>query len=191
MRLNVVGDVADRELDAIRNRLKTFELVSGLDDTLAVLRACSHRGDRTEVLDAIGHSRCDGSLILGTWLLDDSPQTAASFRELLCPVLCQLGVRTIRILGCSTAVSERGRNAIRRIANVTRCAVFGTKRYVTQHDYAACGFISDDALIDGNGARPPGRQWSSSAPAQRTPTISLEHATKAELEILDRRRASV
>jgi hypothetical protein len=153
-RLNLVSGCADRELDTIRRTIATFETTSGLESLVAVLHDRSVRGDRTELLDAIGHSRSHGFLVLGSWVIDDSPQTAASFGQLLRPSLEQLGVRTIRLLGCSTATTERGRNAMRRIAQATGCDVLGTKRYISQHDYGASGFVSDDTLIGPDGARP-------------------------------------
>jgi hypothetical protein len=101
-----------------------------------------------DVLDMIGHSRSPGFLVVGTWIVDDSPQTAASFSELIRPLLMRLGVRTIRLLGCSTATTERGRSAIRRIALASRCAVLGTKRHISRCDYGREGFAADDALVD-------------------------------------------
>jgi hypothetical protein len=151
--LYLVSGGADRELDAIRNAMGTFQDVSDLDQVIAVLRGCAAAGCHIDVLDAVGHSRSPGFLVLGTWVIDDSPQTAATFAELLRPWLQQLGVRTIRLLGCSTATTERGRNALRRIAVVTGCCVLGTKRYISHHDYGAAGFASADTLIDSHGHR--------------------------------------
>lgn len=145
-RLNLVSGSADRELDAVKRTIVTFESASGLDDVVAVLRDHASRGSRTELLDMIGHSS-RGLLVIGTWEIDDSPQAAATFSQLLLPSLEQLGVRTIRLLGCSTATTERGRNAMRRIARATECAVLGTRRYISKHDYGPDGFTSDHALI--------------------------------------------
>jgi hypothetical protein len=151
-RLSLVGAGSDRELDAIRGVIESFESVGGLDDVMAVLHQHYRRGSRAEILDAIGHSRSEGFLVLGTWVVDDSSQTAATFSELLRPLLSQLGVRTIRLLGCSTATTERGRNAIRRIAHVTGCDVLGTRRYLNKYDYGRTGFVSDDMLVEVDGA---------------------------------------
>jgi hypothetical protein len=146
-RLSVVSGCADRELDAIRSIVDEVEVVCDHDELIAVLAAAATRGVRADVLDAIGHSHA-GCLRIGSWLIDDSPQTAASFRQLIRPVLEQLGVRTIRLLGCSTATSERGRAAMCRIARATACSVLGTKRYVSRNDYGRAGFASDEALVD-------------------------------------------
>jgi len=95
----------------------------------------------------IGHSSVQGFLVLGDWRIDDTPQTAASFSLLLRPLFECLGVRVVRLLGCSTANTTAGRNAILRIARTTGCRVLGTKRYITRHDYEARGFVSEDALL--------------------------------------------
>lgn len=153
-RLSLVSADAEQELALIRQTLEVFENVSGLDDVIAVLHAYSKRGGRAVLLDVIGHSCSRGFLVIGTWVVDDSPQTAASFSELLRPSLKQVGVSTIRLLGCSTARTERGRNAMRRIAQVTGCDVLGTRRYISRRDYAPSGFASDDTLISADGARP-------------------------------------
>ena len=89
----------------------------------------------------------DGVLVLGTTVLDDSPPVAAAVGDQLRPVVSALGVRAIRLLGCSTATSERGRNALRRISLAARCDVLGTRRYVSKHDYGPSGFTSDGALV--------------------------------------------
>ncbi len=151
--LIIVSNSDDAELDAIRGRIGVFEPAAGLDDLVAALRRCVERNSAVEMLDAIGHSRAPGMLVLGRWVIDDSAQTVASFRELLRPLLLQLGVRVIRLLGCSTASTEPARRTLRSIARVTKCRVFGTKRYVSIHDYAPEGFISNDALIGTCGVR--------------------------------------
>lgn len=146
LRLNLVSAVSDRELDAIRNTVTNYENVLGLEDVISSLTRHSSQGQRIELLDVIGHSRLHGFLALGMWLIDDSAQTAASFNHWLRPSLEKLGVRTIRLLGCSTAVSTRGRYMLARIMQATGCVVLGTRRYISRTDYGTEGFISDDAL---------------------------------------------
>ena len=141
-RLHLVSAELDRELDAIRQTLATFHAVAGIEDVITVLQRAEH----TELVDLIGHSS-SGFLVLGSWTINDSPQTAASFSQLVRPLLEARGVRTIRLLGCSTAATERGRCALRRIARATRCDVLGTRRYITRRDYVATGFAREDSLV--------------------------------------------
>lgn len=151
-RLNVISGNADSEMNALRAIIHPFEDVSGLDELITTLQRWCHRNRRVEILDAVGHSNSDGFLAIGTWLIDDSPQTAATFSELLRPWLMQLSVRTIRLLGCSTACTERGRKAMRRVAWASGCNVVGTKRFISRNDYATSGFVSGDALVNADGS---------------------------------------
>jgi hypothetical protein len=145
-RLNLVSDIADRELDAIRQTIEVFERASGLDDVITAIRGHAVADKRVDLVDLIGHSRGDGCLVIGTWAIDDTAQTGASFNLLLRPWLERLGVRTIRLLGCSTGTTMQGRNVMRRIARAARCEVFGTKRHVTTRDYCATGFANDACI---------------------------------------------
>lgn len=151
--LSLVSAEAERELDAIRAAIGTFENVRGVDDIVAVLRTRIMRDERADRLDLIGHSRGVGFLVLGEWKLDDSPQTAATFSLLLRPLLEQLGVRMIRLLGCSTAATQLCRAAMRAIAHAARCEVVGTMRFIGAGDYGPRGFTADWALCDADGRR--------------------------------------
>jgi hypothetical protein len=153
-RLTLISDTADRELDAIRRTVEVFEQVGGVDGIIANLRDHARRETRAETLDLVGHSRSHGFLVMGSWVLDDSPQVAASFVQDLRAALDVIGVREIRLLGCSTATSERSFGALRRISQAARRSVLGTRRYISKNDYGRCGFISDDTLVDANGAKP-------------------------------------
>lgn len=141
----------DRELDAIRQIVVAFDSADGLDDLVALLRRHAEAGSQFDMLDLCGHSKPPGFVVLGTWVIDDLPQTVASFRQLLSPALAVLGIRIVRLLGCSTAVTPRARHALRRIEQATRCRVVGTKRYVSARDYGLTGFRSDEVLLDASG----------------------------------------
>lgn len=147
-RLNVVSSTEDRELDAIRRTLASFVAADGAGELIAALRMHAARGGRVALLDMIGHSCSEGFLLVGDWEIDDSLQTAATFSQLVRPYLEQLGVRTIRLLGCSTAGTDRGRRAMSQIARASRCTVFGTMRYISKRDYGRAGFVSVHALVE-------------------------------------------
>jgi hypothetical protein len=153
-RLSLISDVADRELDAIRGTVRVFERVASVTDVIEVLGAHARRGTRAEVVDLIGHSRGHGFVTLGLWQLDDTPQIAASWRQDLRPALDAIGARTIRLLGCSTAVRERGIAAMRRLELATSRQVLGTRRFVSKPDYGPEGFISEEILVGVNGPPP-------------------------------------
>jgi hypothetical protein len=149
--LTLISDTADRELDAIRRTVEVFERVGGVDGMIANLQNHARREERVDRLDLVGHSRGHGFLVMGNWVLDDSPQVAATFSQDLRSALDVLGVREIRLLGCSTATTERSFAALRRISQAARRIVLGTRRYISKNDYSASGFISDDTLVDANG----------------------------------------
>lgn len=156
-RLTLISDSADRELDAIRRTIEVFDRIADADALIAVLRGHALRRVHAVTLDLVGHSRDHGFLVLGNWVLDDSPQTAATFSDLLRPWLDAIGVRELRLLGCSTGASERARAALRQIALGARREVFGTRRYVSKRDYDVLGFVSDDVLLNANGMAPDRR----------------------------------
>lgn len=146
-RLNVVSAVTDRELDALRHILVGFETASDLGDLETSLRSHLRAGRCVDQVDLIGHTVHGGLLVLGSWILDDSSRTASCFRYVLRPVLAELGVRTIRLLGCSTAVNPRSRRTIEQIAWASGCVLFGTTQYVSNSDYDGAGFASEHALV--------------------------------------------
>jgi hypothetical protein len=149
--LTLISDVADRELDAIRRTVRAYDRVGGHESVVVILQDHALRGTRADALDLVGHSRDHGFLVLGSWLLDDSPQTAGTFSQDIAPALDTIGVRAVRLLGCSTATSLRGISALAQISRATRREVYGTRRYVSKHDYRSTGFISDDALLGPQG----------------------------------------
>jgi hypothetical protein len=155
--LTLISDPADRELNAIRGTVDACDPIADVETLISTLRLHALRRRHAATLDLVGHSRDHGFLVLGNWVLDDSPQTEATFRELIRPWLDALGVRELRLLGCSTAANERARSALRKIAIATRCEVYGTRRYVSKRDYDRGGFVSDDVLVNANG-QPPERR---------------------------------
>jgi hypothetical protein len=152
-RLTLISDTVDRELDAIRRTVEAFERVGSVDDVIANLRDHARREERVDTLDLVGHSRRHGFLVIGGWVLDDSPQVAATFSQELRGALDILRVREIRLLGCTTATTERSFAALRRISQAARRTVLGTRRYISKNDYSPIGFISDDTLVEANGTK--------------------------------------
>ncbi len=147
-RLSLISAGPDRELDAIREIVLDFEDVCGLDDVISALQKRARSRRPIPILDAIGHSQSPGFLMLGSWLIDDSPQTVATFTLLLRPLLRQLGVRMIRLLGCATARAAPGSNVLANIARATGCMVAGTTRHISRRDYAPEGFAAEYSLRD-------------------------------------------
>ena len=80
-RLTLISDTVDRELDAIRRTVEVFEQVGSVEAMIANLRDHARREDQVDTLDLVGHSRGHGFLVMGRWVLDDSPQVAATFSQ--------------------------------------------------------------------------------------------------------------
>jgi hypothetical protein len=93
-------------------------------------------------LDLIGHATSDGLLRLGDWLIDgESPKVSAFFRGIAdVELLPRLGVTSMRVLGCSTAVGARARRTLRILAELLDLEVLGTLGPIYSLHYDAEGF---------------------------------------------------
>lgn len=151
-RLSLISDSKDRELDTIRRTVRTLEPVTGWEGLVETLERHVQRGTRVATLDLIGHSRDPGFLMLGSWALDDAQQTAGTLSLSVRPLLDALGVIELRLLGCSTAATDRGRAALRRISLAVRRSVYGTRRFLSKNDYGPAGFMSDEILVGPEGS---------------------------------------
>jgi hypothetical protein len=79
-------------------------------------------------LDLVGFTNQDKLLTLGTWVIDGSiPKVRALFRELAEQrVLARLGVERVRLFGCHTASTARGRKTLAALAEILELEVTGT-----------------------------------------------------------------
>jgi hypothetical protein len=144
--LVVVSGEPDFELQHIARIVAhsvTVDGRRGLEQLLAGLLAEAERstvGSRT--LDLIGHTRCDALLVLGDWTIDGGDAaTMAWFRELAgSGVLPRLGIRALRLLGCNTAATARGRATICELAGALGCEVHGANQLLHAGHYDAGGF---------------------------------------------------
>jgi hypothetical protein len=97
-------------------------------------------------LDLIGHSTPDHSLlVLGDWVIDGTRSKVSSFFRGLADaeVFARLGIQSIRLLGCETAVTQIGRASITAIAEVTNVECFGTLQVIDATSYDADGYRVD------------------------------------------------
>src|SRR5262249_13078306 len=143
--LSVITRHADYELARVQEKIALKVLVDGrveLEELFGKLLAV-RAAPTPKTLALIGHSTPDRSmLLLGDWVIDTASSTVtAFFRELAQhDVLPQLGVRAVRLLGCQTADTGRGRATICKLAEILGVEVQGTTHLIYSAHYAAEGF---------------------------------------------------
>lgn len=157
--LSIISAEPDPDLDAIAaaihhsvrvaDRVELESLLGGLLD------ATSHVPAAPKTLDLIGHSTSDGHLQLGTWTLDIAHPTLPAFLQELAQhdVLARLGIRAIRLLGCNTSGTERGRETMYGLAERLGVEVYGTPYLLYHAHYDAAGFRADFLLTPASALR--------------------------------------
>jgi hypothetical protein len=146
--LTVVSGEPDCELRHIARIVSHSVIVRGgaeleqlLERWLDEAERCAAIAART--LDLIGHTRGPASLLtLGSWTLDlADPATTTLFHRIAHrDLLPRLGVRGVRLLGCNSAVTPRGRATIVELARVLGLEVHGAKQLLHAGHYDAGGF---------------------------------------------------
>jgi hypothetical protein len=147
-RLSVISAESDPELARTAQRIAASVRVAGqssfeqlVNDLLCAWDGAAPIAPKT--LDLFGHSTAaNGLLRLGDWVIDaEDAETMAFLRGLAVrEVMPRLGIRAVRLLACSTAVSPRGRATICDIANVVGVEVFGTKQLLYDEHHDEHGF---------------------------------------------------
>jgi len=146
--LSVVSAEPDAVLQGIAHaigRVLTVDRPAALASALvhlAEVTACAP-GTAGRTLDLIGHTRTADSLLsLGGWLVDAAdPATVAVFRDLAeRAVLRRLGIHALRLLGCHSAGTERGRDTIGRLADLLGVEVAGMRELLHVGHFGPGGF---------------------------------------------------
>jgi hypothetical protein len=143
--LSVITRDADAELARIQELIEPKVMVGGRVDLEELFGRLLGAGapPTPKTLDLIGHSTPEISLLsLGAWVIDAASSTVtAFFRELAdLEVLPRLGVRAIRLLGCQTAETGRGRATICKLAEILGLEVLGTRQLLYSAHYDERGF---------------------------------------------------
>ena len=135
-------------------------------------------------LDLIGHATSDGLLRLGDWLIDgESPKVTAFFRGIAdVELLPRLGVTSMRVLGCSTAVGARARRTLRTLAELLDLEVLGTLGPIYSLHYDAEGFGDQWRFLLSRASEVPASPVILAAPDAAS---TDDTATLALLRILD------
>ncbi|MEO8698884.1 MAG: hypothetical protein ABI867_02540 [Kofleriaceae bacterium] len=147
--ISVASSNPGTELARIQERIEGLEVVEDRGELEALLCRRLARSDRPAkptTLDFIGHSSPEHSLLtLGTWVIDtERPAVRAFFRELADQdVLPRLNVRAVRLLGCGTAETARGRATLCTLAQILEVEVYGTTETLGEAHYDAHGLRDD------------------------------------------------
>ncbi len=146
-RLSVISREPDRGLARMAQTIVPSVRLGDLDELAALLTGLARRAHghaiAARTLDLFGHATADGGLLrLGRHVIDAAePAVAAVFGALgRRGTLRRLGIRAIRLLACSTAVSARGQATICALAEHTGVEVFGTRDLLYDTHYDVHGF---------------------------------------------------
>ncbi|HUJ58727.1 MAG TPA: hypothetical protein VLX92_09550 [Kofleriaceae bacterium] len=139
MTLSAITRDVDGELRVIQQVVDPIERVTGRDELEAALARAS-KAQTWRALDLIGHATPEGVLQLGDWVIDTAdPEVVAWWRGAGCE-LERLGIDELRLLGCSTAISARGRATVAMLADVLGLEVYGTRAGVFSAQFQRDGF---------------------------------------------------
>jgi len=146
MSLNVASpDCAEEFFSGRTARCVELHHAASLPELRAVLEARLDQVDRPVTLDLIGHSTAEHHLLrLGSTPIDMLNWSVADFfRDLAAAdLLSRLGITSVRLLGCETAVSEAGQRTLRMLSAVLRLPVYGTSKPLMKSHSDAEGFRS-------------------------------------------------
>lgn len=151
--LSLISSSLEGEVATIARKIDHKVMVGGREDFERVL--CELLASQTEVpasrsLDLIGHSTGDDSLLrLGSWVVDGRRLVVkAFFRELADhAVFARLGITSVRLLGCETAITSAGRITLRTLAEILGVEVLGSRLMLDASHYAEAGFCAEHALV--------------------------------------------
>ena len=192
--LAVITRYGDSELTRIQNIIERKALVEGrtdLEELLGRLLSVQTSDPTPKTLDLIGHSTPGEALLqLGDWVIDAASSTVtAYFRELADhDVLPRLGIHAVRLLGCRTAETEKGRSTVQTLSEILGLEVYGTNSLLYSPHYDHNGFTyerrymlvsSSDLRREQERAEHP---TSNGAPYPRTLDVDALPATPAGLD---------
>jgi hypothetical protein len=145
--LTVVSGEPDGELRRIEQLISHRATVDGRADLEALLGelldAAGSRPVACKTLDLIGHTRADDCLVtLGQWVIDIANATVSAFFRGLADhdVLPRLGVTALRLLGCHSAETDRGRATLLGLRDLLGLEVYGARQVLYAAHYGPQGF---------------------------------------------------
>jgi hypothetical protein len=160
--LSVISGEPDAVLAGIAARFARIHRIAALSEVRGLLEQQQGREPRFTTLDLIGHStRGHRYLRIGNTPIDMlEPDVARLFRRLAeSQLLPRLGIHTVRLLGCDTAVEIAGQRTMAALARTLDVRVFGTTKSLMKAHYVRSGFDpAFDRLLIEAGSLPTPRQ---------------------------------
>lgn len=146
--LSVIGAFADAELAAIRQTIPHAIAVEGRADLELLLGRLLDEpvAPTPKTLDLIGHTTAGKSLlVLGDWIIDATNKSVLSFFRGLADqdVPRRLGIKAVRLLGCTSADTAHGRWTVCALADALGVEVYGTTGLLLASHYDHTGFRHD------------------------------------------------
>jgi hypothetical protein len=156
LRLNISIIGADSALTRTLDGIKVKYLVAGVFQTVStsgngdseidgVLKIVNRTGvsERPCTLDLIAHAR-GGELHLCQWLISETEGESTSLKR----KVRRGTIGAVRLLGCLTAATVKGRAAMCHLKKVLGVQVFGTTSLIGARDFDESGFKRDNYLIE-------------------------------------------
>lgn len=143
--LTVSAREPDSELARIHAVVEHKVLVDGrgeLEEMFCALLAARTAPPMPKTLDLVGHATPASLLDLSGWVIDRAnPTVTAFFRELADnEVLPRLGIASVRLFGCGTASTQRGRDTLATLTEILEIPVLGTTSIVHAGHFRRDGF---------------------------------------------------
>ncbi len=148
--LNIRQAQPDAQLATTWNVIENAHAVAdlaGLEQKLVELAGEHQPPDTEQWLDLIGHAY-EGVLQLGTSAIENDPSRMRVFAKTCKSALQALRVTKVRLLGCGTASTPAGRDAIRALKTALEneqlpgIDVLGTTVPISSHNFDAAGLKS-------------------------------------------------
>jgi hypothetical protein len=150
-RMSVSHTSPDTTIHQVLDRIDSEVLVVdalGSDGVQGAIDAFSRRQPKhaSFSLDLIAHAR-RGILQLGDWSVDGTGKSAL-LQHVCAAQLAQLNLCEIRLLGCNTAITTGGQEAMCGLSQIFGVPVKGTRMPISAADFGPYGFLVESVLSD-------------------------------------------
>ena len=148
-RFNVSHHNADATLQKTLDEIRDEYLADGALGPRSVedaLRTAARSAMRSPLsMELVAHA-ADGVIAIGDWIVDDQSPATSDLKAQCQAELPQLRAGQILLLGCNTAVTKAGQDAILHVAKVFRTKVAGSTVPLYSRHFGNCGLLATGVL---------------------------------------------